>query len=136
MVMFLLFCLASVGLTAILVDGKIFQPLRNGLHAFHAVSEEKRSQGKFPFFRLPIDMIHGVMTCHQCCGFWCGLVCSCIILYDKNFEMVVRDLELLVVLCGGFAGSILSLLYLRIDEFLFAKTMFYKSRTSPPQDEE
>ena len=131
--MFLFFCLASVGLTAIIVDGKIFQPVRNGLNAFFVVSEEKKNQGKYSFFRIPIDVIRNIMICYQCCGFWCGLICSPIMLYPLRL-IIPEQMEFYAVLACGFAGSFLSMLYLRIDELLFAKTMFYKSRTPPPEE--
>jgi hypothetical protein len=133
MVMFLFFCLASVGLTAIIVDGKIFQPVRNGLNAFFITSEEKKNQGTYSTLRVPIDMIRNIMTCYQCCGFWCGLICSPIMVYSLGF--VPEQVEFYVaILACGFVGSFLSMLYLRIDELLFAKTMFYKSRTPPPEE--
>jgi hypothetical protein len=51
----LLFLLTSWGLTHILVKGKIFENQRNWLI-------------------IKSQFLEGVLTCHQCCGFWVGMI--------------------------------------------------------------
>ena len=51
----LLFVLGTIGMSHIIVDGKIFQGVR-------ALLERT----------LP-DFVCEVFRCYQCCGFWCGL---------------------------------------------------------------
>jgi hypothetical protein len=51
----LFFLLTSWGLTHILVKGKIFDSPRNWLI-------------------IKSQFMEGVLTCHQCCGFWAGMI--------------------------------------------------------------
>ena len=51
----LIFLLCSWGLTHILVVGSIFEFPRNWLI-------------------IRSSFLHGILTCHQCCGFWVGLL--------------------------------------------------------------
>jgi hypothetical protein len=56
MVEFLIFIIASAGLTHILVDSEIMEPIRVRLELF-----------------LP-SKIYRVFECHQCTGFWAGIL--------------------------------------------------------------
>ena len=78
---FLLFCLSAMGLTFIIVDSTIMEPVRVWLKA-----------------RLSAR-IFKVFECHQCCGTWAGFICG-LVLLSRN--------PLVVLLCG-FAGSVLSM---------------------------
>ena len=51
----LIFILCCWGLTHILVQGKIFDNARNWLI-------------------VKSSFLEGILTCHQCCGFWVGMV--------------------------------------------------------------
>ena len=51
----LIFLLTSWGLTHILVKGSIFDKPRNWL-------------------MIKSGFMQGVLTCHQCCGFWAGML--------------------------------------------------------------
>jgi hypothetical protein len=51
----LLFCLATIGMTHIIVDGSILQGFRDFMQK-----------------ALP-EKLYEVFTCYQCLGFWCGL---------------------------------------------------------------
>lgn len=77
---FLLFCLASVGLTQIVVEGEIMEVprewLRSNLH----------------------PKVFKVFECPMCFGFWSGMICGAMLL----------ELNILVILGAGFAGSFLS----------------------------
>jgi hypothetical protein len=63
--MFLLWLLGTIGLTAMLVDGKIFQPLRNK------------------------TTLWGMLTCYQCCGFWSGLLCQFLTNYTFGIVLLL-----------------------------------------------
>jgi hypothetical protein len=54
----LLFCLATIGMTHIIVDGSILQWFRDLMQKV-----------------LP-NKLYEVFTCYQCMGFWCGLFCG------------------------------------------------------------
>ncbi|MGL4595539.1 MAG: DUF1360 domain-containing protein [Thermoguttaceae bacterium] len=73
---FLLFCLASVGMTAILVGGTIFEPFRNRLADGAESLRRRRKKKKLPPRFTLIEFASDVIHCPQCCGFWCGLFCG------------------------------------------------------------
>ena len=52
----ILFILASIGMTHIIVDGSIFEGVRNWLK------------------KQLSERAYGMLECYQCTGFWCGLV--------------------------------------------------------------
>ena len=81
MVAFLLFALATIGLTFIIVDGSIFEPVRRIL--------EKR---------LP-EKVYDVFECYQCMGTWCGFICGAMV-FGLNPTFIVLS---------GFAGSFLAM---------------------------
>tara|TARA_R110002020_G_scaffold148779_2_gene324825 strand:+ start:1874 stop:2194 length:321 start_codon:yes stop_codon:yes gene_type:complete len=74
MTLFLLFLLASSGLTIIITKSYIFKWLRD----FFDVSKEVLSQEfkgvKMPFRALLFSKIHKLLSCPLCFGFWAGLV--------------------------------------------------------------
>ncbi|MDR1384990.1 MAG: DUF1360 domain-containing protein [Planctomycetaceae bacterium] len=133
---FFLFCMATVGLTAILVDGKIFQPFRERLEK-NVRDDEERWNSQFPEKKPPrtwSGFLFSIITCYQCCGFWSGLFCGfCLLLVITDYTLVYNgirlgtDLQRLFhvpffwLLCG-FAGSFLSTVYLMFVEWIFAKT--------------
>lgn len=55
-----------------------------------------------------------LFSCHQCCGFWCGLICG---------WCVISTLWT-VVLVSGFAGSFLASAYVVASDFVVSKTDF------------
>ena len=57
-----LFVLAVIGLTHILVDSEIMDP----------VDEWAKN-------RVPTKVHHGLFECHQCSGFWCGVLLGLLI---------------------------------------------------------
>lgn len=63
--MFVLWFLATIGLTAMLVDGKIFQPLRDK------------------------TTLWGMLTCYQCAGFWSGLICCFLSNYPAGIVLML-----------------------------------------------
>jgi hypothetical protein len=79
----ILFIVSSIGLTHILIDGSIFEPLRN-----------------FVIKYLPKYISSG-FTCYMCLGFWMSMVCAWLVFDDINIKQI---------LACGFAGSFLSML--------------------------
>lgn len=77
---FLLFVCAVIGMTHIIVDGAIFQPVREWV--------EKNTHEKF----------YDLFQCYQCMGFWCGMFCG----------FIVVSFNIFTVLACGFAGSFLA----------------------------
>jgi hypothetical protein len=51
---YVLFLLAAVGLTAVIVESKLFKPLRD--------------------FAERWPWLHSLLTCYQCSGFWAGII--------------------------------------------------------------
>lgn len=91
-----LFCLGTIGMTHILVDGSIFQWLRDGFDAI-----------------LPA-YISKLIHCYQCAGFWCGLLCG----WFAFEHITVYHLFL-----AGCASSVLSNFVALFLNFLEAKTV-------------
>ena len=94
--MTLLFALASIGFTNIMVDSRIMQPLRTWL------------QGKLQ------PGVYELFECHQCMGFWAGLLCS--------FGFITWNP--LVAVLYGCAGSFLATVAHLLLEFIISKTQF------------
>ena len=86
----LLFVLASIGLSHIVVDGKILLKFREIMHKI-----------------LP-ECMYEVFTCYQCSGVWCGLFCG--------YFLIARDfgvdeswwITATITFMCGCAGSFLS----------------------------
>jgi len=91
----ILFALATVGMSHIIVDGKIFMPVKKWLNKW-----------------LP-SSIYQLFDCYQCSGTWCGFVCGSIIL-SNNF--------LVIFLCG-MAGSFLAVVAASFLNFMEAQTL-------------
>jgi hypothetical protein len=83
----LLFCLAVIGMTHIIVDGSIFQPVRDYLEA-----------------RLPAKMSE-LLKCYQCCGFWSGMFLGYFILASNMSWCLCIP----VIFAAGCAGSFLAM---------------------------
>jgi hypothetical protein len=109
MVNLVLFILSTIGLTNILVYGKIFDVPRNFLRD-----------------HLP-EKVFEVLECYQCTGFWAGLL--------TGFVMLSHSLP--VVLMAGFAGSFLSHFAALLAEYIEANTAIpFPFADGPPDDEE
>lgn len=103
MVAFLLFVLSTVGLTNILVHGRIMDVI--GLRDFARKYLKK------------IDA-DGVLDCYECMGFWSGLFTGAI--FFAHFSWYVIPL----VLACGWAGSLLSSTYNEVMYILRANVQF------------
>lgn len=86
MVDLLLFCMACIGLTSIILEGDIFAPVRYVLKKI-----------------LP-SKLYEVFECHQCMGTWVGFL--------VGYWLLGQDWK--TVLCCGFASSFLCATYHRI----------------------
>lgn len=92
---FLFFAVAVIGFTHILVDSSLFQPVRDWLKTkLH------------PY-------VYGILECYQCCGFWCGIIVSLILLSYNPFN----------VFLGGCAGSFLAVWGANYLNYLEAKSI-------------
>jgi hypothetical protein len=90
---FILFAFAVIGLTNILIEGSIFEPLRCVLRKY-----------------LPTK-VYSVFECPMCMGVWCGWFCG--LPYAHNVWQLL--------LCG-FAGSCLANSYGHIAMWIPAHT--------------
>ncbi len=95
---FILFILSTIGLTNIIVHGKILDVI--GLRSFL----KKRLNSNF--FEL--------FECYECSGFWCGMIMGITLISDNPYY---------VISCG-FAGSLLSQFYSEIVYLIRSKTDF------------
>ena len=97
----LFFALASTGLTHILVESKVIEPIRDFLLLLTK---------KIPYVG---SMLEYMLECYQCMGFWSGLVCG--------YYLISHDLPI-VLLCG-FAGSFVSYATASYLAYLEARTV-------------
>jgi len=81
MELFLLFAFGAIGLTHILSDSDIFQPVRDKID-----KHEK------------LQWLSKLINCHQCCGFWVGLLVG-LLIFGFNPP---------IILVCGFASSFLA----------------------------
>ena len=91
----ILFAFSVIGMTHIVVDGSVFQPLRDLLQKI-----------------LP-EKLYQLFNCYQCCGAWCGFICGAILL----------SLNPLVIFLCGCAGSFLATWGATYLNYLEAKTI-------------
>jgi hypothetical protein len=105
-----LFVLSVIGMTNIIVDGSIFQKRREEL--------EKKS----PFWGQ-------VVMCHQCCGFWCGLICGLCILISEAPQQSIWFLIGIPfkTFLFGCAGSLLAPAYDLLYQYILSKIEFAPS---------
>lgn len=68
----ILFCFASLGMTSIIVGGKIFIGVRD----FFGRAAERVRQRRGRNGWTVVETIHEIINCNHCCGFWSGLFCG------------------------------------------------------------
>lgn len=122
MVSFVFFCFAVIGMTNILVDSKLFEPVRE-------------------YYKIRSNKIYEILNCHQCCGTWVGFFCGfSLLLFNNNwvdfFNYIIEIpihgtiiyllyslLKLIVLtLLSGCAGSFLSSTHYMLIELILSKT--------------
>jgi hypothetical protein len=124
---FLLFCIAAVGMTSIIVQGVIFQPFRQFVGNWAENVRTRREQvGKVS--RSLIEWFNELINCAQCTGFWCGLFCGLLFIPLENCGITEFDLRLLPRLllmwfCCGLGGSFLSSLGCNVIDWVFYRKM-------------
>jgi len=91
----LLFIGSVIGMTNIVVDSTIIAPIRN-------------------WTKTKCPKLGELMTCHQCSGFWCGLICGWISISNNVTTIFV---------CGC-AGSFLATINLILTDLLISKTEY------------
>lgn len=96
-----LFALATIGLTNIIVDSRLFEPVRCWLG--------EKLTGRFGKF------VNDVIECHQCCGFWSGALMGFLLLSWWNP---------ITWFVAGCAGSFLSAFTYLLTELILSKTDF------------
>ncbi|MGL6226082.1 MAG: DUF1360 domain-containing protein [Thermoguttaceae bacterium] len=136
---FLLFCLATVGLTAILVDGTIFAPFRERLAAESQFLQEKRREKNLPEHKSFKEILHNILSCYQCCGFWSGLFCgfffsSLLPLHLHGWSLFNLPLFFIMLFFYGTIGSILAHIYRVLLELVFVTTVYLQKATPDHQE--
>jgi 1-aminocyclopropane-1-carboxylate deaminase/D-cysteine desulfhydrase-like pyridoxal-dependent ACC family enzyme len=96
---FLLFSLAVIGMTHIIVDSSIFRPVRELLK------------------RVLPSSISSVFDCYQCAGTWCGFL--------LGFLLVSKD-PIIIFSCG-MAGSFLANLAANLLNVGVSKAQYYEA---------
>jgi hypothetical protein len=102
---FLLFSVAAIGFTHIMVDSVIMQPLRDWI-----MTRAQNTTGKTQWFWGKITKI---LSCYQCAGFWCGLLAGAILV----------SINILVIFMCGCATSFLALTAAHFIQYLEANSV-------------
>jgi len=107
----LLFMLATIGLTNILVHGRIFDlikvfkfSVREWMHKWNWSKQ--------------------IFECYECTGFWSGLICG---------YLIVSDSCGLILTCG-FAGSVISQTFTDLIYLIRSKTEFEVNHDETRED--
>jgi hypothetical protein len=147
---FLLFCIATVGMTSIITQGVIFQPFRQ---FFGDWAEQIREQRELKAQaigrnsrRSCVEWFSEMINCAQCAGFWCGLFCGLFLVAQCDFSMLYKPIGveavdggfrwkkigldfhqaayfLLMWFCCGLGGSFLSALGCNAIDWVFYRKM-------------
>lgn len=87
---FLIFCLATIGATNIIVHGTIFNYPRDLINKYGH------------------SFIQKIISCYECCGFWVGLLFSFLFLYPSELRSMFFWPLITLPIAGAFVGSLLS----------------------------
>lgn len=104
----ILFFLATIGFTLIVVDGTIFAPVRESLEK---KSFEPIKNSFYNILNDPLSFFKNITDCYQCSGVWVGWFLGWHFGWDFTHSFA-----------AGFASSFLSLLGAHILNYLEAKT--------------
>ena len=139
MVEFLLFCIATVGMTSIIVQGVIFLQFRQFIANWAERIQSHREQVGKTTRRSFVEWFSELIHCAQCTGFWCGLFCGLMFLSPESRLVVaavevipeIPELEfvslvlftLLKWFCCGLGGSFLASLGCNMVDWVFYHKM-------------
>lgn len=111
MIELLLFLMASLGLTIILVESDISENTFKKLIKFFY---KKLNSFLNDDWKKKIEWLPKGLECHLCMGFWAGCFSSYIFLTDKPLEMI----------CCGFASSFINSFYINIVGYIQSQTVY------------
>ena len=103
LVSFVLFCIATIGLTNIIVHGVVLDEIKV---SGKSIREWLHSR----------DFTRKLSTCYECSGFWAGMICACFFLS--------LDWSLMFLPIYGFAGSMLGKTYTDLMFYVESRTGF------------
>jgi hypothetical protein len=108
----ILFAIATIGLTNILVSGKIFDDKHLGTRKW-----AKRQLGSYS----------DLLDCHECTGFWSGLLMGFLLFSFWN--------PCVLIPCA-FAGAALSSFYNDLNYLILSKTDFVVGDSNEPENQQ
>ena len=123
----IIFVLGVIGITNIIVEGKIFHSVREWFKDPPIFSWKKIISNIFSFkwltfklltFANTCQVIYSIITCYQCMGMWAGSILG-LVFGDYNIFFLI--------LCGG-TGSFLSNFFLVYMNYLDAQTIVYMDK--------
>jgi len=147
MVEFLLFCIATVGMTSIIVQGVIFLPFRQYIGDWAEKIHHRWEQMGKGHRRSFVEWFNELINCAQCTGFWCGLFCGLFLVTSEGlaglgiqhvpvlnpwgatvmWETTYDDMKivnrLLMWFCCGLGGSFLASLGCNVIDWVFYRKM-------------
>lgn len=95
----ILFALTTIGLTQLIVESSIFDPIRRTIYWLLVVKfvefVQKRIGMNVENLKSYMEHIYSMFECHQCAGTWCGFLCGYVFL-ETGWEI------LLYGAAGGF----------------------------------
>ena len=132
---FLLFCIATIGMTSIITQGVIFQPFRQFVGSWaeriRIHREQKTPERQVQVSRSFVEWFEELINCAQCTGFWCGLFCGLFFLTSDHLWSgtggQMNDLQpinrILMLFCCGLGGSFLAPLGCNLIDWVFYHKM-------------
>lgn len=111
MISLIFFILSTIGLTNILVHGRIFDIIKiKGLSLREWV--------------YTVGWLKSLLECYECTGFWAGMICGL---------LLVSQAWWMVLICG-FAGSVIAQTYTDLIYLLRSKVEFEVDDGEPDAD--
>jgi hypothetical protein len=99
MIAILYYIMGCYGLTTILVQSKIFKPVRES-------------------FKESVPFIHSLLTCMMCTGFWVGVLITILFRFSISYQLFstngtnVFELLSYVIFDGAFTSGMMWLMFL------------------------
>ncbi|MCL2005498.1 MAG: DUF1360 domain-containing protein [Planctomycetaceae bacterium] len=125
---FLLFCIATVGMTLIITHGNIFAPFRLFMGDWAEQIRQRREQ-RSPASprRSCVEWFSELINCAQCTGFWCGLFCGFLLVTPISFANSIESglvwYRFFILFCCGLGGSFLATLGSNLIDWIFYHKM-------------